>query len=71
MHVHTINTQAKLLSDGGLNAQDICVLAYYSKQVYLIRTLLRKNKLSQVSGLALLQDLCDLLLDAFRCKCTE
>lgn len=42
------DVQAKLLADGGLRPQDICVLAYYSKQVHRMRTVLRGHKLGQV-----------------------
>lgn len=42
--------QAKLLADGGLRQQDVCVLAYYSKQVQRIRTVLRHKKLNEVRG---------------------
>ena len=47
--VECVIVQAQLLVDGGLRAQDVCVLAYYTKQVFWIRNILRQKKLSQVS----------------------
>lgn len=41
--------QAQLLAAGGLRPRDICVLAYYNKQVRQIRAVMRQKKLGQVS----------------------
>ncbi len=59
--------QAQLLTDGGLRGQDICVLAYYSKQVHWIRHILRQKKLSQVSTLLG----CDLVAGECVCVCVQ
>lgn len=48
--VCVLSVQAKLLTEGGLRDRDICVLAYYSKQVHWIRNILRQKRLGQVSA---------------------
>ena len=44
-----ITEQVKLLVTGGLRPDEVCVLAYYQKQVTRIRHLLRNERLGQVS----------------------
>ena len=42
--------QAMMLVGGGVRPQDVCVLAYYTKQVQRVRNNLRKKGLGQVSS---------------------
>ena len=44
--------QVQLLVAGGLKGEDVCVLAYYSKQVWRIRNFLRLKRLNTVSSLS-------------------